>query len=203
MARLSWLCAQFDSWSRNQFATDGSFIGCRKIDTAIILSNLVQDFNLAFGGNDGIILVRYPNANRSVQMPPSEKPLIIREQTASYLTGIQKPVENSVIMLKRKRGVSDEAGTSAAVNSPERPVFVPTRKASSGNVPSNGLANGGLESTEAHQQTHSGFINGHMGPAASRKVRACEECRRQKIKCEMLDEQPPCTRCRRKGSLAF
>ncbi|EXJ82824.1 hypothetical protein A1O3_06639 [Capronia epimyces CBS 606.96] len=33
----------------------------------------------------------------------------------------------------------------------------------------------------------------------SRKITACVACRRQKIKCQMTDASPPCTRCKKRG----
>lgn len=33
----------------------------------------------------------------------------------------------------------------------------------------------------------------------SRKITACVACRKQKIKCHMPDESPPCTRCKKRG----
>ncbi|KAK9454616.1 hypothetical protein V1511DRAFT_401908 [Dipodascopsis uninucleata] len=36
-------------------------------------------------------------------------------------------------------------------------------------------------------------------PEISRKVRACVACRKQKIKCHMSNENPPCARCKSRG----
>ncbi|KAF2102468.1 hypothetical protein NA57DRAFT_32488 [Rhizodiscina lignyota] len=36
-------------------------------------------------------------------------------------------------------------------------------------------------------------------PDITRKITACVACRKQKIKCDMRDSRPPCTRCKRRG----
>ncbi|KAL1878543.1 hypothetical protein VTK73DRAFT_7884 [Phialemonium thermophilum] len=36
-------------------------------------------------------------------------------------------------------------------------------------------------------------------PDISRKITACVACRKQKLKCQMQDSKPPCTRCRARG----
>ncbi|PVH74607.1 hypothetical protein DL98DRAFT_382033, partial [Cadophora sp. DSE1049] len=36
-------------------------------------------------------------------------------------------------------------------------------------------------------------------PAISRKIKACTACRKLKMKCDMEGDQPPCTRCERRG----
>ncbi|KAF2738344.1 hypothetical protein EJ04DRAFT_429245 [Polyplosphaeria fusca] len=36
-------------------------------------------------------------------------------------------------------------------------------------------------------------------PDISRKITACVSCRKQKIKCDMRDSKPPCTRCKKRG----
>jgi hypothetical protein len=33
----------------------------------------------------------------------------------------------------------------------------------------------------------------------SRKITACVACRKQKIKCNMADSNPPCNRCKKRG----
>lgn len=37
------------------------------------------------------------------------------------------------------------------------------------------------------------------GQSSTRKFTACEGCRKQKIKCDMPDDEPPCTRCKRRS----
>ncbi|QKX54693.1 uncharacterized protein TRUGW13939_01781 [Talaromyces rugulosus] len=38
-----------------------------------------------------------------------------------------------------------------------------------------------------------------MWPSITRKVKACAACRKQKIKCDMDDDCPPCKRCKERG----
>lgn len=33
----------------------------------------------------------------------------------------------------------------------------------------------------------------------SRKITACVACRKQKIRCRMINDEPPCIRCRNRG----
>ncbi|KAH8703565.1 hypothetical protein BGW36DRAFT_369545 [Talaromyces proteolyticus] len=46
---------------------------------------------------------------------------------------------------------------------------------------------------------HSDDNEAMMWPSITRKVKACAACRKQKIKCDMDDDSPPCKRCKERG----
>ncbi|KAI1345270.1 hypothetical protein F5Y15DRAFT_22552 [Xylariaceae sp. FL0016] len=52
--------------------------------------------------------------------------------------------------------------------------------------------------TSPTEQYSSGTSTQHV-PIISRKVKACAACRKHKIKCIMVDNNPPCRRCSEKG----
>ncbi|PCG91581.1 Hypothetical protein PENO1_070490 [Penicillium occitanis (nom. inval.)] len=47
--------------------------------------------------------------------------------------------------------------------------------------------------------THSDDNEQIAWPSITRKVKACAACRKQKIKCDMDDDHPPCKRCKERG----
>ncbi|KAL4805138.1 hypothetical protein BDV18DRAFT_161535 [Aspergillus unguis] len=52
---------------------------------------------------------------------------------------------------------------------------------------------------EGSENAQKGHNLGEVLPGITRKITACAACRKNKIRCEMSEEGPPCTRCRRRG----
>ncbi|KAL4752233.1 hypothetical protein BDW72DRAFT_202463 [Aspergillus terricola var. indicus] len=59
------------------------------------------------------------------------------------------------------------------------------------------LENGNHESSA--QGPNKGYKLAEVLPGITRKITACAACRKNKIRCDMSDEGPPCARCRRRG----